>query len=107
MPTTHTRGPKTSKAPPTHVYTHPLNKAAWKRLYDEMQAMVDVIEAESRHYEDKASNAFASGIDDPSLEQQAKVTSELLDAASSLEDSLYRVMYPELEQQDQQKGQYE
>ena len=51
-----------------------------------MRAMVDVIETESRHYEDKAANAFASGIDDPSLEQQAKVNIRLLDAASSLED---------------------
>jgi predicted component of type VI protein secretion system len=107
MPTTHTNGTKSRRKATTHDYTHPLNKAAWKRLYDEMRAMVDVIETESRHYEDKAANAFASGIDDPSLEQQAKVTSELLDAASSLEDALYRVMYPELEQPDQQKGQYE
>ena len=107
MPRTHTKGPKTSQAPPTHDYTHPLKKSDWKRLYDELVTLVDAIEAESRHYEDKAANAFASGIDDPSLEQQAKVTSALLDAASSLEDSLYRVMYPELEQQDQRKGQYE
>lgn len=107
MPTTHTNGTKSRPKATTHDYTHPLNKAAWKRLYDEMRAMVDVIEAESRHYEDKAANAFASGIDDPSLEQQAEVTSELLNAACSLEDALYRVMYPELEQQDQQKGQYE
>ncbi len=107
MTTPHTNGTKSRRKATTHDYTHPLTKTAWKRLYDEMQAMVDVIEAESRHYEDKAANAFASGIDDPSLEQQAKVTSALLDAASSLEDSLYRVMYPELEQQDQRKGQYE
>ena len=72
-----------------------------------MRAMVDVIETESRHYEDKAANAFASGIDDPSLEQRAEATSALLNTASSLEDALYRIMYPELEQQDQRKGQYE
>jgi TRAP-type C4-dicarboxylate transport system substrate-binding protein len=107
MPTTHTNGTKSRPKANPYDHTHPLNKAAWKRLYDEMRAMVDVIEAESRHYEDKAANALASGIDDPSLEQQAKVTSALLDAAASLEDALYRVMYPELEQQDQQKGQYE
>ena len=80
MPTTHTNGTKSRPKANPYDHTHPLNKAA---------------------------NAFASGIDDPSLEQRAKVTSELLNAASSLEDSLYRVMYPELEQQDQQKGQYE
>lgn len=107
MPKTHTNGTKSRRKATTHDYTHPLTKTAWKRLYDEMRAIVDVIEAESRHYEDKAALAFASGIDDPSLEQQAKVTSALLDAASSLEDALYRVMYPELEQQDQRKGQYE
>lgn len=107
MPTTHTNGTKSRRKAQPHDYTHPLTKAAWKRLYDEMRAMVDVIEAESRHYEDKAANALTSGIDDPSLEQQAKATSALLDAAASLEDSLYQIMYPELEQQDQQKGQYE
>ena len=107
MTTTHTNGTKSRPKANPYDYTHPLTKAAWKRLYDEMQAMVDVIEAESRHYEDKAALAFASGIDDPSLEQQARATSALLDAASSLEDALYRIMYPELEQQDQRKGQYE
>ena len=107
MTTPRTNGTKSRPKANPYDHTHPLNKAAWKRLYDEMRAMVDVIETESRHYEDKAANALASGIDDPSLEQQAKVTSALLDAASSLEDSLYQIMYPELEQQDQQKGQYE
>ena len=107
MPTPRTNGTKSRPKANPYDHTHPLNKAAWKRLYDEMRAMVDVIETESRHYEDKAALAFASGIDDPSLEQQARATSALLDAASALDDSLYRVMYPELEQQDQQKGQYE
>lgn len=107
MPTPRTNGTKSRPKANPYDHTHPLNKAAWKRLYDEMRAMVDVIETESRHYEDKAALAFASGIDDPSLEQQARATSALLDAASSLEDALYRVMYPELEQQDKRKGQYE
>lgn len=107
MTTPRTSGTKSRQKAHPHDYTHPLNKAAWKRLYDEMRAMVDVVEAESRHYEDKAANAFASGIDDPSLEQRAEATSALLNTASSLEDALYRIMYPELEQQDQRKGQYE
>lgn len=107
MPTTRTNGTKSRQKAHPYDHTHPLNKAAWKRLYDEMRAMVDVIETESRHYEDKAANAFASGIDDPSLEQRAEATSALLNTASSLEDALYRIMYPELEQQDQRKGQYE
>lgn len=107
MTTPRTNGTKSRQKAHPHDYTHPLNKAAWKRLYDEMRAMVDVVEAESRHYENKAANAFASGIDDPSLEQRAEATSALLNTASSLEDALYRIMYPELEQQDQRKGQYE
>lgn len=107
MTAPRTNGTKSRPKANPYDHTHPLNKAAWKRLYDEMRAMVDVIETESRHYEDKAANAFASGIDDPSLEQRAEATSALLNTASSLEDALYRVMYPELEQQDQQKGQYE
>lgn len=107
MTTPRTNGTTSRQKAHPHDYTHPLTQAAWKRLYDETRAMVDVVEAESRHYEDKAANAFASGIDDPSLEQRAEVTSALLNAASSLEDALYRIMYPELEQQDQRKGQYE
>jgi len=107
MTTPRTNGTKSRPKAHPHDYTHPLTQAAWKRLYDETRAMVDVVEAESRHYEDKAANAFASGIDDPSLEQRAEATSALLNTASSLEDALYRIMYPELEQQDQQKGQYE
>ena len=104
MPTTHTNGTKSRPKATTHDYTHPLTKTAWKRLYDEMRAIVDVIEAESRHYEDKAANAFASGIDDP-LWNSKQVTSALW-TPHLLWRSLYRVMYPELEQQDQ-KGQYE
>ena len=107
MTTPRTNGTKSRQKAHPHDYTHPLSKNDWKRLHDDIQIIVDVIEAESRYYEDKAANAFASGIDDPSLEQRAEATSTLLDAASSLEDALYRIMYPELEQQDQRKGQYE
>lgn len=56
MTTPRTNGTKSRPKANPYDYTHPLNKAAWKRLYDEMRAMVDVVETESRHYEDKAAN---------------------------------------------------
>ena len=67
-------------------------------MYEAIVILVDVIEKESRCLEDMAADTLMNGFDDGLLEKKALMVSVLLDNASALEDTIYRIMYPELDE---------